>query len=251
MIWLTVLALLGYLGVGTFFYFTQNALLYYPQYTRDHADNPDFSLRRDDGVVLRGWVMNPGHARAVIYFGGNGDAVQAMRQDYARIAPDRTVYLVGYRGYSASDGTPGEQAIFGDALALYDRVQADHQSVAAIGRSLGSGVALYLASQRSLERLVLVTPYDSIARVAQSHFPIFPAGLLMRDRYESWRYAPQVHCPVLVVQAMDDGVIGAPRTAALVAALSPPPTVVRLTGQDHNSVVAAPEYASALTEFLR
>ena len=60
--WTLAVAALLYGGVGVFFYFYQDSLLYYPQFTRQHADAPDFELRRDDGVVLRGWVMNPGQA---------------------------------------------------------------------------------------------------------------------------------------------------------------------------------------------
>ena len=249
--WTLAVAALLYGGVGVFFYFYQDSLLYYPQFTRQHADAPDFELRRDDGVVLRGWVMNPGQARAVIYFGGNGDAVQAMRLQYAAMAPQRSVYLVGYRGYSASDGVPSQQAILADALALFDSVKGRHSAVAVIGRSLGSGVAIYVAAQRPVEKLVLVTPYDSIARVAQDHFAIYPAGLLMRDRYESWRYAPQLRCPLLVVQAVHDEVIGAARTETLLRALPKPVALLKIDGVTHDSIVASPQYAAALAGFLR
>lgn len=247
--WVLALAVLAWLGACAFLYFDQRGLLYYPVGTRLPADQTDFSIT-DQGLTLRGWVLNPGQADAVLFFGGNGDAVEKLRDLLAQWAPRRTMYLLAYRGYGASDGSPTEQGLFADALALYDAVHDHHGHVAAIGRSLGTGVAAYLAAQRPLQRLVLITPYDSIARVAQHDYPIFPASLLLRDKYESWRYAPRVHCPVLMIEAGDDGVIPADSTARLRAAFNPPPRFVRVDGAGHNTIMRRPETGTAISAFL-
>jgi len=249
LIWSAALLALGYLGALIGLDLSQRSFLYFPQYTRVDAAQTDYALQRG-AVTLRGWVMNPGQSRALIYFGGNGDAVQTMRQDYASWAPGRTVYLVAYRGYGASDGRPSEQALFGDALAIYDDVHTRQQDIAVVGRSLGSGVATWLASQRKLERLVLVTPFDSIARLAQLRFPVFPAALLMQDKFESWRYAPDVHCPVLVIEAQNDGVVPAANTDRLMQKFSPAPQFIRIDGVGHGNIVDDPRYAAAVTGFL-
>ena len=230
--WSALALLLGYLAGGAWLYLVQARLLYHPEHSHVDVAPADFTLQRE-GVTLRGWVMNPGQARALIYFGGNGDAVQTMRGDYARMAPDRTVYLPAYRGYGPSEGSPSEQALFGDALALYDQVRGRHSTVAVVGRSLGSGIAAYVASQRPLDKLVLVTPFDSIAGIAQRRFWLFPVQWMIRDRYDSFRYAPAVHCPVLVLVAADDRVVPAASTARLVALLQPPPRVITIPGAGH------------------
>jgi len=248
--WMVLVLVLGYLACSASLYFAQGSLLYHPERTRAEAAQTDYALRRDD-ITLRGWVVNPGQARALIYFGGNADAVQSMRADYGRWAPDRSVYLVAYRGYGASEGRPSQQALFGDALAIYDDVRARHASVAVIGRSLGSGVATWVASQRPLEKLVLVTPFDSIADIAQRRFPIFPVQLMMRDRYDSWRYAPAVRCPVLVLQAPQDRVVPADSTARLLTRFTPPPRRVVIAGTGHGNIVADPAYGQAISDFLR
>jgi len=250
LIWSIALLALGYVACAIFLDVAQRSFLYFPQYTHVEPGQTDFALRRG-AVTLRGWVMNPGQSRALIYFGGNGDAVQTMREDYARWAPDRTVYLLAYRGYGASDGEPTEAALFGDALALYDDVRTRQQDIAVVGRSLGSGVATWLAAQRPLQKLALVTPYDSIARVAQGRFPMFPAALMMQDKFESWRYAPAVHCPVLVIAAEDDRVVPAASTARLMEAFSPRPQYIRLDHTGHGNIVSDPAYATAITSFLR
>ncbi len=248
--WIAPVLVLGYVACSAWLYFAQDALLYHPEFTHADAAQTNYALRRD-GVTLRGWVVNPGQARALIYYGGNADAVQTMREDYGRWAPDRSVYLVAYRGYGASEGKPSQDALFGDALALYDEVRSRHASVAVIGRSMGSGVAAWVASQRPLEKLVLVTPFDSIADIAQRRFPMFPVQLMMRDRYDSWRYAPVVHCPVLVLQAPLDRVVPADSTARLLTRFAPPPRLVVIPGSGHGNIVADPAYGQAVADFLR
>jgi pimeloyl-ACP methyl ester carboxylesterase len=72
----------------------------------------------------------------------------------------------------------GRRALVADALALFDSLAADHDDIAVVGRSLGSGVATQLAAQRPVSRLVLVTPFDSIVSVGQAAMPWIPVGLL-------------------------------------------------------------------------
>ncbi|MDR3418264.1 MAG: hypothetical protein P4L83_18985 [Nevskia sp.] len=246
--WGIVPLILVYLAASTVLYFEQRRLLYFPQHTRTTADHTDFALDRD-GVVLRGWVVNPGQDHALLYFGGNGDAIQTMRDNFRRWAPGWTVYLVAYRGYGASEGEPTERALFGDAVALYDDVRTRHAGIGAMGRSLGSGVATYLASVRPIDRLALVTPYDSIAHLAQARFPLFPAELTLKDKYESWRYAPKVRCPVLVLEAEQDLTVPAWSTQRLLGFFSPPPRVIRIPHSGHGSIVDSADYAAAVTAF--
>jgi pimeloyl-ACP methyl ester carboxylesterase len=247
--WILALAALSYLGCCIFLYARQRDLLYFPQGTRAAASTTDFSLRRPD-AVLRGWVVNPGQSRAVLYFGGNGEAIEQARTELAHDLPSLTVYLLAYRGYGASDGEPEEALLFADALALYDEVAPHHTGIGAIGRSLGSGVATYLASRRAIDRLALVTPYDSIARLAQEAYPMFPVTWLLQDRYESWRYAGDVNCPVLVVSATQDEVIPATSTDALIARFPATPQRIRIADAHHNTVQQFPAYGDALARFL-
>ena len=98
---------------------------------------------------------------------------------------------------------------------------------------------------------MLVTPFDSLQRVAQEAYPFAPVSLLLKDRYESWRVAGQVHCPVLVLRAGDDQVIAPARTAALVASFATPPEEWVIPGTGHNSIQEDPAYQRALTAFLK
>lgn len=249
---LAVLLLLGYAGLSALLYFKQRELIYFPAATALPASATDFSLARG-ALTLRGWELNPGESKALIYFGGNAERLESSRAEFARLFPDRTVYLLSYRGYGASDGEPTEAALFGDALALYDAVQARHATggIAVIGRSLGSGVASYLASQRPVRQLVLVTPFDSLAEVAQSHYRWLPVRWLISDAYASHRYLRRYSGPLLILRAGRDEVVPPASTDRLVASLKTQAQVVDFPHADHNDISLEPRYGESLRAFLQ
>lgn len=250
MLWIVLPPVLLYLGLCGFLYARQRSLIYYPQFTTVDADQTDFELARD-GVTLRGWVLNPGQPRALLYFGGNAESVQYNRDDFARWFPRHSVYLLAYRGYGASGGVPTERALVGDAQALYDRVRDRHPAgIDVIGRSLGSGVASRLAVERPVRRLALVTPFDSMASLIQAHYPWLPARWLTRDRFDSARHLSGYRGPLLVVRAGRDQVVPPRNTQRLIAALPQPPRVVDMPQADHITVSESPAYARALTAFF-
>src|SRR5579859_4558207 len=129
-----VLALLLYGAACLYLYLGQRQLVYHPEATWLVKQQPDFELERH-GTRLRGWVMNPGQAKALLYFGGNGERIEDSRAELAQWLPDRTIYFLAYRGYAASEGEPSESALVGDAVALFDQVAPRHASVAVLGRS--------------------------------------------------------------------------------------------------------------------
>jgi pimeloyl-ACP methyl ester carboxylesterase len=251
---LTLLALLvlAYAGLVLLLYLRQRELMYFPQATRTPATDADFVLDSEE-LRLQGWVLNPGRSKAVLYFGGNAESVESNRDDFARWFDDSTVYLLPYRGYGANPGTPEERALYRDALTLYDHVhrQQPEAPIAVIGRSLGSGVASHVAAHRAVSRLVLVTPFDSMAQVAQAHYSWLPVRLLVKDRYDSVAHLAGYRGPVLIVRAGRDQVVPAANTRRLVASLPRPPQVLDLPEADHNTVQEFPAYGATLAAFLR
>jgi len=241
--------LLAYAGLLAVLYLMQRSLLYFPQFTHDPPVAADFRLDVD-GAVLRGWVVNPGQPLALLYFGGNGEDVSLNRYDVGHWAPGHTVYLVAYRGFGHSSGEPTEVALAADAIALFDHVAAKHSGIDALGRSVGSAVAVHLAAARPVRRLALITPFDSVLRVGQDHYPWLPLSWLLEDRFESWRRAPMLTLPILVVSAGRDNIIAPERTEALVAALPRPPERLHLPAAGHNDVQVFPEYTETLRRFF-
>ncbi len=206
------------------------------------------------GAVLRGWVTNPDSERAVIYFGGNAEQVGLYRDIVETEFPQHATYLLAYRGYGASDGEPSEEALVQDGVHLVDEVQRRHRDrpVAVIGRSLGSGVAVQVAAARpGIDRLALVTPFDSLAAVVRDLMPGIPMAGLVSDRFDSAAVAGTITMPTLVVRAGRDEVIAAARTDALVAALPHELTTVRdFPAADHNSLSMYAAYWAALRDHV-
>jgi hypothetical protein len=161
--------------------------------------------------------------------------------------PDREIVMLHYRGYGGSTGRPTEQALADDAAGLFDKVHAEHPDVIAIGRSLGTGVAVRLASTRPVSRLVLVTPYDSLLEIAARQFPAFPVRWLLIDKYESWRYVPRISAPTLILAAERDEVIPAASSEGLRSRF--PAAQVRyvvIPGASHNTISDDPAYVRLL-----
>lgn len=249
---LAALPLLLWLAACAGMYLQQRHLIYFPQATRSNIADLDFELRRE-GLLLRGWQRHPGRRDALIYFGGNAERVQDNAADFERSLPDWSIYLLPYRGYGPNPGQPDEATLVADALALYDEVRRRHPQgrIAVVGRSLGSGVAVQVAARRPVDRLVLITPFDSLAEVAATHYPWLPVRRLLRDRYESARHLPAYRGEWLVLRAGRDAVVPARHTDRLIAAASTPPHVIDFPQAGHDDLSLSPRYWSAMAAFLR
>ncbi|RQP22289.1 alpha/beta hydrolase [Piscinibacter terrae] len=239
-----VAALYLLLCAGLFFF--QRSLLYFPP-PANAADAARTAMQAQ-GLTLAVTTRSvPGDA-AVVYFGGNAEDVSFSLPDLAAAFPSHSLYLLHYPGYSGNAGSPNEAAIRQAALALFDAVHRDHAKVIVIGRSLGSGVAIGVAAQRPVERLVLVTPYDSIVDIAAGQFPFVPVRWIMLDKYESWRYVPQVKAPTTIVVAQFDEVIPAASSRRLFERFGPgAASYLTIASTGHNTISQSADYVRALS----
>ncbi len=248
----TLLALISiaYLLLLLSMFLFQRNLLYYPV-PYQHGINRDEISFSNNGLNLHGWILNPGQSKALIYFGGNSEAIENNIVNFEAVFKDHSVYLIHYRGYGKSEGKPSEDGLFSDAIAIYDSIAAQYQSISLMGRSLGSGVAVYLASKRQTEKLILLTPYDSIVEVAQFHYPFIPARLVARDRFESFRYAPTITAQVLIVTAELDRVVPVERALKLEEFLTNARVTYKMIeSAAHNDMTEYPQYRRLLSEFV-
>lgn len=228
-------------------FLSQRSLIYFPT-AETQAEPAATSTLSVADASLRLSVRPLESSGALIYFGGNAEDVSRSLVAFADAFQDRAIYMLHYRGYGGSSGKPSEDALHSDARALFDMVRAEHPDVVVVGRSLGSGVAVRLAATRPVSRVVLVTPYDSLVNLAKRQFPYMPVGLILQDRFESWRHAPLVTAPTLIVAAANDEIIPRESTMSLLHAFAPGVArIVVLTGVGHNSISSSPDYMSAVT----
>lgn len=227
-------------------YLFQRSLIYFPQPAAVKTELTRINPGTDNIAVQASTRTAPG-TEAVLYFGGNGEDVSQSLAPLADAFPAHALYLLHYRGYGSSGGSPSEDAIQNDALALFDRVHQQHPNVTVIGRSLGTGVAMRLASQRPVARLVLVTPYDSLQALAQGQFPWFPVRWLLKDRFDSGSYVAQVRAPALLLMAEHDEVIPAASTEQLFARFQQGAATLHVVpGVSHNTIGMHPSYLGLL-----
>jgi pimeloyl-ACP methyl ester carboxylesterase len=242
----TTIALLSYIGLCFYVFAIQRSLIYFPQSRSFSGDTATVTLPVNGAELLISTRPHSG-PHALIYFGGNAEDVSCNLPSFSAAFLNHAIYLLHYRGYGGSSGEPSEAALFADALALFDKLRSEHQNIVVVGRSLGSGVAVYLASQRPVARLVLVTPYDSLQDLAKQQFPYLPVGWLLLDKFESWKYASKVNAPTLIIAAEHDEVIPRTSTDALYSRFHSEVVDLKVVaGTNHNTISESSEYIALL-----
>ena len=261
------LAIAAFVLLHLYLYLAQDSMIFFPQPLDDdmralvakrQPRAEEVMLAAADGHRLHGWFVRNadgiGDAPVLLYFGGNAEEVSGFAME-ARELPGVSLALFNYRGYGRSEGVPSEQALFADAVTIYDAVAVrpgvDRKRIIAMGRSLGSGVATYLATQRPLSAVVLVTPYDSIAAVARAKYPFALVDILLKHPFDSLARAPKIEAPMLALIAERDSIIAPAHAMTLVKAWRGPATSVLIERADHNDIASHPRYWPAVREFLR
>jgi fermentation-respiration switch protein FrsA (DUF1100 family) len=246
--WLVGLMLLLYIVVAGGLYLKQRDLLF----VRDAhpAPHEGFWLQADPKTRI--WIdtINPGKPNALLYFPGNTTSDWDDPERIAHILPEHTVYFMRYRGYANSEGEPSQQSLYGDAQALFDAVKAKHTIVDVLGRSLGTGMAVYLTATRDARKLILTTPYDGILLSAQKAYPWLPVGLLLKDAFPSIHFAPDVAEKTLIILAKDDQKIPYISSKNLIDVFPKKPEVIALRGTTHSAIVRHPLYLKTVADFF-
>ncbi len=246
---ISILLLLGYVAMGLFLYIYQRDFLYFP--TPDISTQYTEMVLQNEGESIKVIVLNKGHKNAILYFGGNAESM-AQSSDYiAQQFPEFTVYLMNYRGYGGSTGSSSEEGLYSDALKLYETIKPKHNRISIGGRSLGSGIAIYVASHRDVSKLALITPFDSIVNVAQGLYPIYPVSFLLHDQYDSLSRIKKIKAKTLIVIAENDRVIIRERTQELIDAFdSAQLQVTMIENRGHMDISADAKYYKIMQDFI-
>jgi pimeloyl-ACP methyl ester carboxylesterase len=194
-------------------------------------------------------VQGDGSRTLILGFGGNAWNAEAMALLLHRLIPDHDVIVAYYRGYRPSSGRPSAGKIMMDALTVHDHV-AEPPGVIAVGFSIGSGIAAYLAAERRLVGLALVTPFDSLAALAGHHYPGMPIRLLLRHIIETAELLYRVDAPTAVIIAERDTIVPASRSRSVVDAAHHLVYRTVIPGAGHNDLYEMPEFAVAMRQAI-
>ena len=246
---ISLLLLVGYVLIGVLLYMYQKDLLYYP--TPNMATPYEEIRLQNEGESINVIVLNQGHTNAILYFGGNAESMAQSSEYIAGQFPHLTVYLMDYRGYGRSTGIATEAGLYSDALRLYDTIKSKHSRISIGGRSLGSGIATYVAAHREVAKLALITPYDSIVKVAQGRFPMYPASLLLNETYNSVGRVKEIKAKTLVIMAELDRVIPQERTQKLIEAFDAKQLeVIVIQNRGHIDISSDERYYRIVQDFI-
>jgi fermentation-respiration switch protein FrsA (DUF1100 family) len=257
--WLFILALAGYGGLLALMYVFQRTLMYFPDATRvapAQAGLPqaeEVTLASADGETLIAWFVPAREGKPlVIYFQGNAEGLSARANRFTWLTADGTGLLaLCYRGYGGSTGRPTETGLILDARAAYDFVRARYPAkrIVLFGESLGTGVAVALASGHEIGALILDAPYCSITDVGAAAYPFAPVRWLIKDTFRSDERIDRVSAPLLVLHGERDTIVPIRFAEKLFALAREPKRMVRFPQGGH---VNLDDYGAAkvVKEFL-
>ena len=238
-----------YVGICAFFFFTQRSFIYFPRQQQNHT--VDHIQVNTEQALIELSVSNPKSTRAILYFGGNAEDVSLSLPEYSQRISDVAIYMVHYRGYGGSTGSPSENGLRHDALAIYRHLRDKHSEILVMGRSLGTSLAIGVAAQFEPKGVLLITPFDSIQAIAQRVVPFLPTRLLLSDPYLSIDLVSEIQCPTLILAASDDEIIPKENTWRLVKKFRPEIATLQIIPEtDHNSISSSTLYWSSVCHFV-
>jgi fermentation-respiration switch protein FrsA (DUF1100 family) len=228
-----IAVVLLYVLAGAFLYTYQRSFMYYPRPRYSSLSEiglkgtTEEALTTADGVRIIAWYSPaPQGATTVVFFHGNGGYIAAFAERVVRAqAKGYGMMLVEYRGYSGLKGAPTEEGLYADGRAALDWLAAHDvpsSGVFLYGESLGSGVAVKLATERRVGGVILESPYTSAAAVGEKRFWLFPVRWLITDRFDSLARIKDIHAPLLIMHGGNDGVIPQEQGRELFAAALEP-----------------------------
>jgi len=245
--WLLIVVLTGYACGLVVLFFAQRSFLFpiptAERTTPQAAGFPEAQehvLTTADGEKVIVWHVpaRPGHP-VILYFHGNGDFLAGFFGRFRDVIADGTgVVALSYRGYAGSSGQPSERGLLLDAAATYAFTTARYgaDSIVVWGFSLGTGVAVALAAEQRIGKLILEAPFTSTADIAASLFWFMPVRLVMRDQFRSDERIARVTVPLLIMHGGNDFAIPIRFGEQLFALAREPKQFVRFSGGGHENL---------------
>jgi uncharacterized protein len=217
LLWTAVIAVCFYIALATAIYLAQRSLMYFPDTAHvlpvaaGLPEAEEVALTAADGVRIAAWHVPPRDGKPVIlYFHGNGGALHFRVQRFRRLITDGIgLAALEYRGYGGSGGNPSEPGLIADAHAAYRFAAGRYppQQLVLWGESLGAGVAIALAAERPVGRVILEAPFTSAAALGARHYWYLPVSLLMKDQFRSDLRIGKVTAPLLIMHGVHDRVV--------------------------------------------
>ncbi|MGH1349813.1 MAG: alpha/beta hydrolase [Methyloligellaceae bacterium] len=199
-------------------FYQQRKFIYFPEKVRTSpaaaglSNVAEITLVTPDKHKLIAWYSRAAPGKpTILYFHGNGGSLRS-RTERVMLMQQKGygLFMLSYRGYGGSSGSPSERKIIGDALLAYQWLvdnRVSDRDIILYGESLGTGVATQVASLRNAACLILEAPFTSLPDIARISFPYLPTRFLMKDQFDSARHISKISQPLLILHGSMDTVI--------------------------------------------
>ncbi len=243
---------------------SQERLIFYPEtlpagypfvFTQPFEE---WSVPVESAVISALLFKTPHPKGAVVYFHGNAGSLRT----WGDIATEFTsrgydILIPDYRGFGKSTGKiSNERQLLGDGLAIYGTLRKSwpEDRIIVYGRSIGTGVATFLARHEKPRMLVLESPFLNLAALASHHYPFLPRTLLekfLKYPLRNDRWISEVACPVFLFHGTRDEIVPFDHSTALEAFIRSPHRLVRIEGGGHNDLDDYDIFHRELDQILR
>ncbi len=257
-----IIVLAIYIVCGVTLYFLQEKFLFHPEeLPADYEFNftvpfKEINLEVNDEKnlsIVQFTVPGSVCKGVVLYFHGNRKNIER----YAPVASNFTknnyeVWMMDYPGFGKSTGKRTEQVLYDDAAQLYKMARARFakDSIIIYGKSIGTGIAAQLASVKDCKRLILETPYYSIAALFRHYAFIYPADQMTKYHFPVYRYFEKITAPVTIFHGIHDGVIPYSQAKRLMKTAKPGAELITLEKGEHNNLDDFPLFHQKLDSLL-
>ena len=250
-----------YLAILILAFLFQDSLIFFPQplakdYRYNLTDNDkEVFISTADGKLINGILFHrPGNQNVVLYFHGNAGALDSWQRTWEDILPlNCDLLIIDYRGYGKSTGSFSEKGFYEDAHASYKfLLQSGYTSnqIIAYGRSLGTGVAMELATTEKVKALILESPYTSFPTLAAEKMPYLLPQLFIRYKLNTLKRAAELKVPALIIHGIDDELIPVSHGQKIYDAISSPKKLLLIKGGGHNDLSRFKEHREGINDFI-
>lgn len=210
--------IIAYIVVIIFVYFYQRNLLYHPSennYQNDtiQFNNQEIFIKVNDEIKLKSWIINKDlkNFKTLVFFHGNaGDLSNRIYKLNELDKLNINILLISWRGFSGNEGYPTEKNLYEDAEAAIkwlNKKKVSNSQIILYGESLGTGVAVEIASKNNFNSIILESPFTSIENSAKIYYPYLPVSFLLKDRYDSISKIKKINSPILIMHGRKDDIV--------------------------------------------
>jgi uncharacterized protein len=247
------IALLAFCGIGGWFYFSQERLIFHPsplpathRFTLPMVSELSIPV---EGATLSALHFKHPDSKGVIFFlHGNGGTLATWLRSTDFYRDNRfDVFMIDYRGYGKSTGRiESEAQLHADVRAAWDTIAPQYAGKPRVifGRSLGTTLAAKLAADVQPDTTLLISPFFNLNAMREEHYRFLPR-FLMRYTFATNEWLPKIKTPVTILHGEIDGLINISHAERL-HSIAPRAELVKIRGGDHNNLQNLPEYIGTL-----